>query len=433
MKSGWNLISYFPGVFRKEIIFTLFLFNFAATVFSQTVICGPQQVCLTSDARGNITWLRSFDQLSWTLAGNGNTLCFFAVQDVFFTSFAQENSCDTAWSDTAHIVVSPAMQADAGTDDTVCQGEFVTLGGSPAATGGIPPYTYTWSPATGLNNNTISNPAFTANFSSAFLLTVTDSLQCQATDTVMIDTFPQTTTGSDTFNTTGSYQYWVVPPCVTQVFIQCWGAAGGKANNADSSARPGYGGHTYGDKFVNPGDTLWIYAGGKGIAGQTGGWNGGGDACTQVANCGSGGGATDVRYGGWTLSARIIVAGGGGGLENTSSATDNGGDGGGLTGGAGNHFMYSNTHSGGGGTQSAGGAAGAGSTPGQAGIPGFGGGTGFPLNGHTAGGGGGFFGGGGSGEDGHGGGGSSFYGGMDQNFGTNPGVNTGDGKVVISW
>ena len=51
---------------------------------------------------------------------------------------------------------------------------------------------------------------------------------------------------------------------------------------------------------------------GRSIAkGSGGGWNGGGHVGPQ-GDSGAGGGATDIRLGGTSLSGRIIVAGGGG-------------------------------------------------------------------------------------------------------------------------
>jgi len=48
--------------------------------------------------------------------------------------------------------------ANAGPQQTVCAGKSYTLGGSPTASSGTPPYQYSWFPSTYLNSTTISNP-----------------------------------------------------------------------------------------------------------------------------------------------------------------------------------------------------------------------------------------------------------------------------------
>lgn len=52
--------------------------------------------------------------------------------------------------------------ADAGIDTTICMGTSFTLGGTPTgAAGNGGPYTYMWSPTTGLSNPTDPNPVYT--------------------------------------------------------------------------------------------------------------------------------------------------------------------------------------------------------------------------------------------------------------------------------
>ena len=58
---------------------------------------------------------------------------------------------------TVTITVNPAAVADAGPDAALCDLKRVTVG-TPARTG----YTYSWSPATGLNSTSAARPVFTA-------------------------------------------------------------------------------------------------------------------------------------------------------------------------------------------------------------------------------------------------------------------------------
>ncbi|MBK9300735.1 MAG: T9SS type A sorting domain-containing protein [Bacteroidetes bacterium] len=248
------------------------------------------------------------------------------------------------------------------------------------------------------------------------------------TTTYYVETASNIPGGSQTFSYTGSMQTFTVPAGITSVNIDAFGAQGG---GSEACAPPnqedgGLGGFASGTLSVIPGQVLNIFVGQKptmvpGI-GQPGGYNGGG-ASGQYG--GAGGGASDVRVGGTALGDRVIVAGGGGGGNTGCPEHGAGGNGGGLSGDDGSNggggFIP-----GGGGSQIAGGIAG--SAPGAPGSLGVGGGSGQY---HEGGGGGGYYG-GGSAYAAGGGGGSSYIGGVTGGI-TTPGLQTGNGQVVITW
>jgi len=269
----------------------------------------------------------------------------------------------------------------------------------------------------------------------------------------------QTTT---TYNYVGNYETYVVPPGITLIQIETWGAQGQALTIENyNGSTGGLGGYAQGQLIVTPGQTLYIYVGGEGQDNAPG-FNGGGaggygtPSDGMAGYAGSGGGASDVRVGGTALTDRIIVAGGGGGggrdYVNGScqpcGTGGNGGAGGGLIGGNGmdpddTGSTYYNVGSGGaGGDQSVGGNGGAGTEGinGNSGILGTGG---DGINGSqsvaSGGGGGGYYGGGagagtnsGSGAAGGGGaGGSSYVGGVTTGS-TTSGINSGNGKIIIT-
>jgi hypothetical protein len=66
----------------------------------------------------------------------------------------------------------------------------VQIGGFPAAEGGIEPYTYAWSPSTGLSNADVANPELTADSSLNYILLITDQRGCTSTDTLTLFLIP---------------------------------------------------------------------------------------------------------------------------------------------------------------------------------------------------------------------------------------------------
>ena len=235
-------------------------------------------------------------------------------------------------------------------------------------------------------------------------------------------------TQSDTFQYTGAQQTFTVPPGITSVRIQTWGAQGGAnwVNNVN------FGGYVAGDVAVTPGSTLYIYVGGQAST-TVGGFNGGGSG--EGAGKGGGGG-TDVRIGGTTYNDRVVCAGGGGGAGYWSNLHVVGGQGGGLVGGDGYRDPNYATNPGGrGATQSAGGADG---TCASFNVVACAGGFGYggSITGcgcEVYGGGGGWYGGAASGNCRGGGGGSGYAIPAATNVAMNTGVRAGNGMVVISY
>jgi len=82
------------------------------------------------------------------------------------------------------------ISVNAGEDVTLCAGGSVSLGSSPTAANGTPPYTYAWSPTTGLDNPTSSNPTANATVTTTYILTVTDDNACSNTDEVVVTMNP---------------------------------------------------------------------------------------------------------------------------------------------------------------------------------------------------------------------------------------------------
>ncbi len=81
---------------------------------------------------------------------------------------------------------SPTVYALAGADKVFCFGGSDTLGALPAASGGLAPYNYSWSPASSLSSSTIARPLASPSVTTTYVLTVTDLDLSTSTDTVVV-------------------------------------------------------------------------------------------------------------------------------------------------------------------------------------------------------------------------------------------------------
>ncbi len=87
-------------------------------------------------------------------------------------------------TDQVTVTIASGVVADAGDDKQIGQGGSTTLNGS--ASGGKPPYSYAWSPTTGLDNPTVANPTASPTNTTAYTLTVTDDLGQTDADQVTV-------------------------------------------------------------------------------------------------------------------------------------------------------------------------------------------------------------------------------------------------------
>jgi len=228
--------------------------------------------------------------------------------------------------------------------------------------------------------------------------------------------------------TGGSEETWTVPDQVETITIECWGAEG-----ASGTESGGLGGYIKGELSVTPNETLTLVAGGAGGKNDTykGGFPNGGDGGVEGRNGyyqgGGGGGSSHVMRGGTTQSDVKILAGGGGGggLEMDGGNDSRGGHGNGGdapdtefldggVGGASDDWFGENGSS---------------REDDDDNNYGCGGGGGGGYNG----GGGGNANAGANDGGGTGGGGGDAYGGGVTNVTTEDAVQTGDGKIVITY
>jgi gliding motility-associated-like protein len=127
---------------------------------------------------------------SWSPAGGlssttaSNPSASPAITTTYTVTVTDANGCTD--QDQVTVTIYPAVIANAGADETICNGGSSTIGGNPSAIAGTPPYTYTWSPNAYLDNNTIANPTSTPPSTMNYTLTVTDANGCTDSDDMVL-------------------------------------------------------------------------------------------------------------------------------------------------------------------------------------------------------------------------------------------------------
>jgi gliding motility-associated-like protein len=101
----------------------------------------------------------------------------------YYVEAINDNECVSATRTPVKVTVT-SIFADAGRDTTIIEGQTWGL----QARGGI---RYQWSPATGLNNDSIANPVASPTKTTTYRVVVTNELGCQATDEVTITVIPR--------------------------------------------------------------------------------------------------------------------------------------------------------------------------------------------------------------------------------------------------
>lgn len=167
----------------------------------------------------------------WTVSPSGNTVGNSATTTVVPVSGVNtyiltitNNGCTS--SDTVLVNSLPQPFVDAGPDQSIIQGTTTTIGGSPTGNSGV---TFAWGPSTGLGDPLSANPVAGPVNSTTYIVTVTDSAGCTASDTMVLDIVPSIwfpdgfTPNGDGTNDTWVIDYiYLFPECEVEVYNR-WG------------------------------------------------------------------------------------------------------------------------------------------------------------------------------------------------------------------
>jgi len=158
-----------------------------AVSFSANVLngCAPLNVSFNDFSTPAITfWLWNFGDPT---SGSSNTsnlqnpLHNFAYGGTYSVTLTvtATGGCQQTFTFNNLINVYPSPTVDAGLDQTIYPGDTITLNGS-----GGPPYL--WTPAETLSDSDTANPLAFPSFTTTYILSVTNSFNCAASDEVVI-------------------------------------------------------------------------------------------------------------------------------------------------------------------------------------------------------------------------------------------------------
>jgi|GEM_PF-7037848 len=158
-------------------------------VLATPSISGVSSICLGASANltANSSGGGGPGGYAWSPGGGATqTVTVTPVSTTTYSvTMTYANSCTRSAS---HLLtVNPVPTANAGPDLLIAVGASTNIGGSPTASGGSgAPYTYSWTPTTGLTTPTSANPSANPGVTTTYTVVVTDVQGCTATDNMLL-------------------------------------------------------------------------------------------------------------------------------------------------------------------------------------------------------------------------------------------------------
>jgi hypothetical protein len=151
--------------------------------------CSSQRptILIIDNGADSLTWFRN----GQVVLTNNRALTADTQGEYKAQAYDRVTGCKS--DTTVRVRIIPAIQANAGPDKTICQGETTTLEGASTGGNGQDGNIYSWAPALGLSNPNIARPIANPGATTTYTLSVTDSTgACLAVDlvTVTVNSLP---------------------------------------------------------------------------------------------------------------------------------------------------------------------------------------------------------------------------------------------------
>lgn len=171
-----------PGTYSYTVSTTMNGINCSSTtdviVSSATVDAGPDQsICAGEQVTLNGSLAMNY---SWN-NGVTNGVPFTPTTTMTYTVTGTSTGCTD--TDEVTVTVNPIPSVSAGADLTACQGQNITLVGSPAS----PTTVYTW------DNGVTNGVPFAATTTTTYTVTATGVGGCTSTDQILVNVIPSPT------------------------------------------------------------------------------------------------------------------------------------------------------------------------------------------------------------------------------------------------
>ncbi len=151
------------------------------TVNASGTLCLFGSVTLSSSLTGtHYLWSNGATSQSITVDTAGN----------FSVAVTYANGCIKTSTATS-VTVNPLPVVHAGNPITISQGNSSVIGGNPTATGNAP-FTYSWTPTTGLDSSNVANPTASPMDTTVYTVMVTDANGCNSLSSVKVSVNPST-------------------------------------------------------------------------------------------------------------------------------------------------------------------------------------------------------------------------------------------------
>ena len=164
------------GCIGYDTVFVTVSNTLTAKVSNDTALCLGSSVQLLASGGSDYEWspITGLDNPNIP-----NPIASPTVTTTYKVRVSSGSTCEDFASVT--VTVNPYPIANAGIDLSSCRGERLQLGASPEKGN-----TYSWQPATGLDDPTKSNPNATPTATTEYILTVTNGTGCSSKDTVLV-------------------------------------------------------------------------------------------------------------------------------------------------------------------------------------------------------------------------------------------------------